>query len=106
MNQLSEMARSGSLSGAEAAELDSYIHVSNLLALIRARTLRGLTPHTGELTRLFHPRTDEWHRHFAWNGSEIQPLTAIGRVTLSVLFMNDPELVWMRSNLTLESPKA
>lgn len=68
--------------------------------------IAGIDPDTGELTRLFHPRTDEWHRHFAWNGAEIQALTAIGRVTVSVLFMNDPELVWMRSNLTFESPKA
>ena len=61
--------------------------------------IAGIDPHTGELTRLFHPRTDEWHRHFEWDGAEIRPLTPIGRVTLLVLLMNDPELVWMRSNL-------
>jgi len=42
MNELSEMARSGSLSSSEAAELDSYIHVSNLLAVIRAKARRSL----------------------------------------------------------------
>ena len=74
------------------------------LACIHCNRYKGpnissIDPDTGELTRLFHPRTDEWHRHFAWNGAEIQALTAIGRVTVGVLFMNDPELVWMRSNL-------
>jgi hypothetical protein len=67
--------------------------------------IAGIDPDTGELTRLFHPRIDKWHRHFTWNGAEIQPLTSIGRVTLSVLFMNDPELVWMRTSLTFESQK-
>ena len=66
----------------------------------------GIDPVTGGLTRLFHPRTDKWHAHFAWNGAEILPLTAIGRATLRVLFMNDPEMIWVRSNLTSESPKA
>ena len=42
MNELSEMARCGSLAGAEAAELDSYIHVSNLLAVIRSKAKRSL----------------------------------------------------------------
>jgi hypothetical protein len=30
MNQLSELARQGRLSGEEQADLDSYIHVGNL----------------------------------------------------------------------------
>lgn len=46
MNELSEMARSGSLSSAEASELDSYIHVSNLLTVIRSKARQSL--HTTE----------------------------------------------------------
>ena len=42
MNELSEMARLGSLAGTEAVELDSYIHVSNLLAVIRSRAEESL----------------------------------------------------------------
>jgi hypothetical protein len=42
MNELSEMARCGSLAGAEATELDSYIHVSNLLAVIRSKARQSL----------------------------------------------------------------
>jgi hypothetical protein len=62
-------------------------------------SLAGIDSNTGELTRLFHPRKDEWKRHFQWRGTEILPLGPIGRVTISVLFMNDPELLWLRSTL-------
>jgi hypothetical protein len=62
----------------------------------------GIDPETEELTRLFHPRVDEWSSHFGWNGAEILPLSPIGRVTVSVLFMNDPEVVWLRSTLAVK----
>jgi hypothetical protein len=42
MNELSEMARLGALATTEAAELDSYIHVSNLLAVIRSKARQAL----------------------------------------------------------------
>jgi hypothetical protein len=59
---------------------------------------------TGELTGLYNPRTDEWNRHFYWSGGEIRPLSRIGRVTVTVLFMNDPEPVWLRVALEIGSP--
>lgn len=64
--------------------------------------IAGIDPDTGELARLFHPRKDEWSRHFGWNGAEIVPLTPVGRATVAVLFMNDPEVVWLRANLAPE----
>ena len=42
MNELSEMARQGKLTGEEQAELDSYIHVGNLLAVMQSRGRRAL----------------------------------------------------------------
>ena len=42
MNELSELARQGKLTGEEQAELDSYIHVGNLLALMQAKGCRAL----------------------------------------------------------------
>ena len=65
--------------------------------------IAGIDPDTGGLTRLFHPRTDEWNGHFRWNGAEIVALSPVGRVTVSVLFMNDPEVVWLRSALAAEN---
>jgi DNA-binding FadR family transcriptional regulator len=42
MNELSERARLGQLAETDAAELDSYIHVANLLAVIQSRARRAL----------------------------------------------------------------
>ena len=42
MNELSELARLGALAATEAAELDSYIHVSNLLAVMQSKARRSL----------------------------------------------------------------
>ena len=37
MNALSELAREGKLSAAESAELDSYLHVGNLLTIMQSK---------------------------------------------------------------------
>lgn len=42
MNELSELARQGKLVAEEQAELDSYIHVSNLLAIMQSKGRRAL----------------------------------------------------------------
>lgn len=41
MNELSELARQGKLSTQEQAELDSYLHVSNLLAVMQSKGRRA-----------------------------------------------------------------
>jgi hypothetical protein len=42
MNELSELARQGKLKVNEQAELDSYLHVGNLLAVIQSKGRRAL----------------------------------------------------------------
>jgi len=42
MNELSELARLGTLAKADEAELDSYIHVSNLLAVMQSKARLAL----------------------------------------------------------------
>jgi hypothetical protein len=42
MNELSELARQGKLTSEDQAELDSYIHVGNLLAVIQSKGRRAL----------------------------------------------------------------
>lgn len=42
MNELSEAARQGKLTSHEQAELDSYLHVSNLLAVMQSKGRRAL----------------------------------------------------------------
>jgi hypothetical protein len=42
MNELSELARQGKLTGDDHAELDSYLHVGNLLAVMQSKGRRAL----------------------------------------------------------------
>jgi hypothetical protein len=41
MNELSELPRQGNLTNDEQAELDSYIHVGNLLAVMQSKGRRA-----------------------------------------------------------------
>jgi hypothetical protein len=52
--------------------------------------LAGLDPRTRKLTPLFNPRRHKWSRHFAWDGPWLRGRTAIGRVTVAVLRINEP----------------
>ena len=49
--------------------------------------------------RLFHPRLHRWDYHFAFDGPLVVGRTAIGRVTVEVLQMNDPLMVAVREEL-------
>ncbi len=42
MNNLAQLAQRGNLSEDERAELDSYLHVSNLLAIMQSKARRSL----------------------------------------------------------------
>ena len=42
MNELSEAAQQGKLTSQEQTELDSYLHVSNLLAVMQSKGRRAL----------------------------------------------------------------
>jgi 5-methylcytosine-specific restriction endonuclease McrA len=61
--------------------------------------LASIDPLTNEIVRLFHPRQDHWHDHFELKDSTIQAKTAIGRVTIKLLKMNDPERLLERQIL-------
>jgi hypothetical protein len=57
----------------------------------KGRVVAAHDPETDEITPLFNPRTHVWSEHFAWStdGARIMPRTAIGRVTIAVLSLND-----------------
>jgi hypothetical protein len=48
------------------------------------------------VTRLYHPRRDQWSDHFLLEGAWIEPLGAIGRVTVIVLKINHPNQLSLR----------
>ena len=65
--------------------------------LHKGPNLSGLDPQTGELTRLFHPRLDNWNEHFTRRGGGITGLSAIGRTTVSLLKMNEDGRLELRA---------
>lgn len=61
--------------------------------------IAGIDRRSGKVVSLFHPRRHKWHRHFRWNGPALTGLTPIGRTTIAVLNINDPEAIVMRAAL-------
>jgi hypothetical protein len=55
-------------------------------------------PLTGDITRLFNPRTQNWDDHFQLNliSAEIRGISAEGRVTVFLLKMNSKEQIEYR----------
>jgi 5-methylcytosine-specific restriction endonuclease McrA len=62
----------------------------------------GIDARTKLLTPLFNPRRDQWVEHFRWSRDRMIGLTAIGRVTIEVLAMNDEEQLDVRRALIEE----
>ena len=55
--------------------------------------LTSIDPQTGEITRLFDPRSDVWSEHFILENGRIIGLSAIGRTTVFLLNFNVPTAV-------------
>ena len=58
--------------------------------------LTSFDPETGEVTRLFDPRSQGWSEHFVIDRGRIRGLTAIGRTTVVLLKFNTPTAVLNR----------
>lgn len=56
--------------------------------LHKSSRTRGMDSLTGEMVELFHPRIDEWDRHFRWEEFTLVGVSAIGRATVVALEMN------------------
>ena len=54
---------------------------------------------TRKLTPLFNPRRHKWSRRCRWEGPNLIGRTAIGRVTIELLRINDPFRVEFREEL-------
>lgn len=58
-----------------------------------------IDPDSGQLVRLFNPRTDRWRDHFSIEGARIVGLTPSGRGTVQLLQINEPSRVKQRAYL-------
>lgn len=59
----------------------------------------GYDPEAGVLVPLFNPRADVWTEHFRWQGALLVGQTSVGRATIDVLRINDPDCVEQRQEL-------
>jgi hypothetical protein len=58
--------------------------------------LSGIDSRTGKVVRLFHPRRHKWERHFRWKGAVVLGRTPLGRATVAVLQINNPDRLALR----------
>ncbi len=58
----------------------------------------AIDPMTGRRVRLFHPRKDDWNKHFVWSedNTRMIGLTPIGRATVERLELNRRGVVNLR----------
>jgi hypothetical protein len=68
----------------------------------KGSNVAGYDLKTGELVPLFNPRSDVWDEHFFWRSSVLVGKTAVGRTTIDVLRINDPERVEHRRLLAAQ----
>ncbi|HEY4311202.1 MAG TPA: HNH endonuclease signature motif containing protein [Pirellulales bacterium] len=61
--------------------------------------IAGIDPEDGSLVPLYHPRRDQWHEHFNWQGTKIVGTTNVGRATVELLAMNAWQRIELRDNL-------
>ncbi len=67
--------------------------------LCKGPNIAGIDPTTRVLTRLYNPRTDDWHEHFRWSGALLEGVTPVGRTTVLVLNVNHRHRVAARQTL-------
>lgn len=53
----------------------------------------------GEVVTLFHPRRQNWKRHFRWDGPRLVGRTKCGRATIRVLNINADDRIDLRQLL-------
>jgi HNH endonuclease len=64
--------------------------------------LTSIDPLTGVITPLFNPRTQIWSEHFQFESGSIVGITAIGRTTVFLLQMNEPNRIQLRQALVAQ----
>lgn len=58
-------------------------------------------PVTGNSVLVFNPRQQRWKEHFSWHDVQVVGLTTTGRATVSVLDLNRPTMLAIRSEEAL-----
>jgi hypothetical protein len=77
----------------------TYVIWRRLVIVVMSSKVQVLDPLTGELSRLFNPRSDSWAEHFAWDADRtmVMGLSPIGRVTIVALRLNNADITSARA---------
>ncbi|MCP4426327.1 MAG: HNH endonuclease [Chloroflexi bacterium] len=61
--------------------------------------MAGIDPESDETIPLFNPRAQRWLEHFRWDesGTLVEGITAVGRITVSVLKLNHSLIIKART---------
>ncbi|MBM4093322.1 MAG: HNH endonuclease [Planctomycetes bacterium] len=71
-------------------------------SLRKSARVTAQDPADGKDVPLYHPRKDEWRRHFAMSADyRIEGRSPVGRATIEALGMNRPAIVAIRRELHL-----
>jgi hypothetical protein len=70
--------------------------------VFKGSDLTSLDAMTRKITPLFNPRRHKWSKPFRWEGPYLVGRTAIGRVTVVLLRINDEHRVRLRETLIAE----
>jgi len=68
----------------------------------KGSNIAGFDTRTGKLVQLFNPRRHHWRRCFEWAGPRLVGRTPIGRATIQVLSVNNPQAILLRKLLIEE----
>ena len=79
-----------------ATVLDNLAWACGICNRNKGPNLSSIDPVTNEVIPLFNPRKHQWRRHFRLNGARIEPLTASGRSTESLLQLNTDDRLMQR----------
>ncbi|MEI7702390.1 MAG: HNH endonuclease [Planctomycetia bacterium] len=82
-----------------ATSLENLCWACALCNGFKGSDIATYVPETTELTRLFNPRLDHWHSHFAWKNGVLLPSTVIAAATIELLRMNSDRRVSHRQLL-------
>jgi hypothetical protein len=67
--------------------------------IFKGSDLTSIDRKTRKITPLFNPRRHKWTKHFRWDDAFLVGCTPIGRVTVTLLKINDPFRVELREEL-------
>lgn len=81
------------------SDTDNLALACRFCNLHKGPNLTSIDPDSGQLVRLYHPRTDIWNANFALDDLHIVGISEVGRATVALLNMNDPERIQLRAEL-------